>query len=227
MQNTNSHGGAGWPAKSEHSADSILAAFEDALSTTQDAKGLLNTWARRFPDLGPDFALAVTDRFAGPAAASGQSGADALDAQAARVVAAYAIPGDARMVPPRRRTPAATLKQCCRNAGLSFPGQLSAQMRVPAALLERLNRREIDPATVPIPFTADLASALQLSLADCARMLRGGGSLAAAIQEARTPYGRPVSFDEALESAGTEDELGYWNAKAAHAGRLGDEGTDE
>jgi len=227
MQNTNSHGGAGRPANSEHTADSILAAFEDALSVTQDAKGLLNTWARRFPDLGPDFALAVTDRFAGTAAASGQSGADTLDAQAATIVAAYTIPGDARTTPPRRRTPAATLKQCCRNAGVSFPEQLSARMRVPTALLERLNRREIDPATVPIPFAADLASALQVSLADCARMLRGSGGFAAAIQEARTPYGRPASFDEALESAGTEDEVGYWSAKAAHAGRLGDEGADE
>ena len=225
MQNTNSHDRFGRPA--EHTADSILAAFEDALSATHDAKELLSTWTRRFPDMGPDFALAVTDHVAGSLSTSGRSGADAFDDLAVGVVAAYSIPGDARPNPPRRMTPAATLKECSRNAGLSFPGQLSAQIRVPAALLERLNRREIDPATVPTPFAADLATALQLTFADCVRMLRGSGGLAAAIQEARTPYGRPASFDEALASAGTEDEQKYWNAKAAHAGRLGDDGTEE
>lgn len=225
MQNTNSRDGAGTPA--EHTADSILAAFEDALSVTHDAKELLSTWTRRFPDMGPDFALAVTDHVAGSLPASGRSGADAFDDLAVGVVAAYPMPGDARAIPSRRVPAAATLKECCRNVGLSFPGQLSAQIRVPAALLERLNRREIDPATVPTPFAADLATALQLTFADCARMLRGSGGFAVAIQEARTPYGRPVSFDEALESGGAEDEQAYWAAKTAHAGRLGDESADD
>jgi hypothetical protein len=223
MQNTNSSDGAS--KRPEHTADSILAAFEDALSGTQDAKELLNAWTRRFPDLGPDFALAVTDHIVGSVAVSGQFGADAFEAQASRTVAGYAIPDDAPMAKPRQMVAAATLKECCRNAGMSFPEQLSAWMLAPAALLERLNRREIDPATIPTAFAADLASALQLGFADCVRMLRGSGGFATAIQEARTPYGRPASFDEALESTGDEDEQAYWAAKTAHAGRLGDEST--
>lgn len=203
----------------DDTADSVIAAFEDALAAESDGAGLLRAWIARYPALAPDLSMAASG-FNDMRAGAEEAGLDG-DGAARHDAMAAALIGEAQM--PQPAAPAVAVDRtdlpsglagAARRAGVEYPHQLSARLRVPESLIRHLHRGDIDPRTIPSIFGRDLAELLNLTFADAVRLLRGPSPAAALVQEIRPPYGGTQSFESVLAAEATSDDRAYWSDRS-------------
>jgi hypothetical protein len=213
-------GRPGDSAPAPDDADGVLAAFEDALAGGSDHDRLLLQWTKRYPAHAADLAFAAAS-FPDRSALEAEGGEDIPVSLIETLVAEAAIP--AARAAPEAIIPAArpediaarpletvSLEEQARRSGLRFPEDLADLLRVSARFVERLQRREIDPGTIPAPFAVRMAGVLQVPLAECVRMLRGAPRVNVVLGEERPPYGTRISFEQALRESEAPDDRDRW-----------------
>jgi len=207
-------------------ADSVIAAFEDALAGAGDQAEVLRAWIARYPALAADLSMAaggfhdmasVGDEapiYRGRAA--GDSFASLVDeVLMAQPVSVVSFDSPAALP--------ANLADASRHAGIAYPHQLAVRLRVPDSFLRHLHRGDIDSRTIPSTFAQELAELIKLTFADTVQLLRGPSPASGAlVLEAKAQYGGTQSFEAILALEAEPDDRDYWVDRSRFATMLGE-----
>lgn len=176
----------------ENEADRVLAAFEDALARGGDPDLLLKEFVERYPTHRTDLAHAASE-FSARTLAEARSGEEIPDSLIDKVVMEIPIPSGA-------------IHEQARRSGIAFPERLAALLRVSPVFLERLQRYEIDPGTIPGLFAARMAEILKIPVPVCVSMFRNEQRFKMIVYEVK----KKVSFAQALRESCSPEDIEHW-----------------